>query len=135
MSSAHTILITGGNTGLGLEIVKALCSSPDTYNIIIGSRSVKKAEDAIAGVQKDNSSSKSTLSAVQVDVESDDSINAAFQEVSSKHGHIDTLINNAGAGLGKATQNGEYSLREGWNKTWDIVSRVQLSIFSPSNVH
>lgn len=122
MSSSQIILITGGNTGLGLEVVKALYNSPDTYTIIVGSRSVPKAEDAIAGLKKDTIFSNSTLSTVQIDVESDDSINAAFEAVSSKHGHIDCLINNAGAGLGKATQDGEYTLREGWNKSWDIVS-------------
>lgn len=126
MASSQIVLITGGNAGLGLEVVKALYKSSNTYTIIIGSRSLSKGEDAIATLKQEHPSSSSTLSAVQVDVESDDSINAAFKTVSSKESRIDCLINNAGAGLGKATQDGEYTIREGWNKTWDIVSPSYL---------
>lgn len=133
MSSSQTILITGGNAGLGLEIVRAHYGSSNAYTVIIGSRSLQKAEDAIAGLKKEIPSSKSALSAVQIDVESDDSVNQAFKTVSSRHGHIDTLINNAGAGLGKATQDGEYSLREGWNKSWDVVSPAPIP--NPNQMH
>ena len=134
MASRQVVLITGGNTGLGLEAVKALFNSPNPYTIIVGSRFLDKANAAIATLQKENPSSSNILSAVQVDVESDDSINAAFKTVSQNHGHIDCLINNAGAGLGKATQDGEYTLREGWNKSWDVNvtgSHIMTHTFAP----
>lgn len=120
MASTQIVLITGGNTGLGLEVVKALYHSSNPYQILVGSRSLSKADAAIAALKRDNPSSTSTLSAIQIDVESDDSIAAALTTISSTHPHIDCLINNAGASLGKATQDGAYSVRDGWNKSWDI---------------
>ena len=116
----YTVLITGGNTGLGLEVVRALYTSQNAYTILLGSRSLSKADSAIATLKLETPSSTSTLTPIQIDVESDDSITAAFATVSQQLPHIDCLINNAGAGLGLATQNGEYTLREGWNKSWDI---------------
>jgi NAD(P)-dependent dehydrogenase (short-subunit alcohol dehydrogenase family) len=62
----------------------------------MGSRSVEKAENAIAKLQQECPESENTVEAVQVDLTSDDSIQAAFDKISSSPGHIDTLINNAG---------------------------------------
>ena len=134
MASPQTILITGANTGLGLEVVRALYSSPNPYTIILGSRTLSKADDAIATLKGEGSSSKNALSSVQIDVESDSSITAAFQTISSTHDKLDCLINNAGAGLGVATQKGEFSEREGWNKSWDINvtgSHIVTTTFMP----
>ena len=44
------VFITGANTGLGLEIVKALYSSPHSYDIIVGRRLVSNGEAAVASV-------------------------------------------------------------------------------------
>lgn len=96
MSSAPIILITGANTGIGFEAIKALLGSPDTYTILLGGRSFQKAEDAVRLAKALFPNSQSVLSAIQVDIEDDDSISKAFDEVSAKHGRVDVLINNAG---------------------------------------
>lgn len=44
------ILTYTGNTGLGLEVVKALYASPWPYQLIIGCRTVVKGENAIASL-------------------------------------------------------------------------------------
>lgn len=93
--SKHVVLITGGNTGLGYEIVKALIQNGD-YEIIISARSAQKANSAIAKLKSEVPSSTSTLSSVSIDIESDESIQSAFKELSAKYSKIDTLINNAG---------------------------------------
>ena len=62
----------------------------------MGSRSLEKAESAIEKLQKECPETKNTVEAVQVDLTSDDSIQAAFDKISTSPGHIDTLINNAG---------------------------------------
>ncbi|CAK1358635.1 unnamed protein product [Cercospora beticola] len=119
MSSGKTIvLVTGGNTGLGLDIVKALYTSDRAYNIVIGSRNVQRGEDAIASVKQELSDSKSSLSLVQVDISSDESITAARDQVASRFGHLDVLINNAGANH-DAEFDGKLGSREGWLKSWD----------------
>lgn len=121
------VFITGGNTGLGLEIVKALYKSPKAYEIIIGSRQVTNGETAIATVQKEIPTSASTLSVVQADLSSDDSIESAIKTISSKHGHLDVLVNNGGAGFDGALRDGKLSIREAWNKSWDTnVSGTQV---------
>lgn len=120
MSDKHTVLITGANTGLGLEVVKALYKADEPYEIILGSRSIDKANDAIATVKQETPSSQSNLSALQVDVSSDDSIHKAFEQVQSQHGKLDTLINNAGASFDYSAQQGQMTVREAFNAAWDV---------------
>ncbi|RMZ80461.1 hypothetical protein DV737_g3038, partial [Chaetothyriales sp. CBS 132003] len=109
-----------GNTGLGLEVVKALYVSSHAYEIIVGSRSISKAEAAIESLMKEVPQSSSTLSIVQVDVSSDASIDAALKDIVSKHGgRLDVLINNAGANFDGDIASGKLGLREAFNTSWD----------------
>jgi len=94
MASKQVILITGGNTGLGYETVKALCQSSTAYEILIGSRSVQNGEDAVEKLKKEVSETVSAISVVQVDISSDDSIEKAAEHVKAKYGKLDILINN-----------------------------------------
>ncbi|KAI8631637.1 NAD(P)-binding protein [Xylariaceae sp. FL1651] len=118
-SDKKIILITGGNTGLGLETVKALCQSQTPYEIIIGCRTVSKGEDAIAALKKEVPQTASTLSTLQVDLESDDSLEKAVSAISSKHGRLDVLINNGGASFDYDILQGKMSIREGFNASWN----------------
>jgi NADP-dependent 3-hydroxy acid dehydrogenase YdfG len=51
MASDPVILITGANTGLGFETVKSLCQSPKAYTILLGGRSIDKANAAAKEAQ------------------------------------------------------------------------------------
>ena len=92
-------LVTGANTGIGYEIVKALCQSSTAYEIILGGRTLSKVEEAKQMLHSEHPSSPSTLSTVQVDVSSDASIDAASAAIKERHGRINILINNAGITL------------------------------------
>lgn len=134
MASKHIVLITGANTGLGYEVVKALYKSDAPYEILLGSRSIDKANDAIKSLQQDSSPGKSQLSSVQIDVSSDDSIRNAFEQVKSQHGRVDTLINNAGASFDYAAEQGKMSLREAFNAAWDVNvsgTHIMTNEFAP----
>jgi NAD(P)-dependent dehydrogenase (short-subunit alcohol dehydrogenase family) len=96
MSNNSIVLITGGNTGIGYETVKALYASPEAHTIIMGSRSLDKAAEAISTLKSEIPESKSEIVPVQIDIESDASMEAAFKTVESQFGRIDALVNNAG---------------------------------------
>ena len=122
MAPSRTILISGANAGLGLEIVKALCGSSQQYTIIMAARSINKATDAIAEVEKLHPTTQSKMIPLTLDVESDQSIAAAAAHVEQNHEVLDVLINNAGASFEQAVAQGTsgMSLREAFNKDWDV---------------
>ncbi|EDO04659.1 hypothetical protein SS1G_07142 [Sclerotinia sclerotiorum 1980 UF-70] len=130
----EVILITGANTGLGFEIVKSIYASERAYDIILGGRSLAKIEDAIDCVTKEMKELNSKLYPLVVDIEHDDAIARAFEEVKEKFGKLDVLVNNAGAQLDQRLTSGEMSEREMWNKSWDINvsgSQIMTSTFMP----
>jgi len=122
MSNTPIILITGGNTGIGYETVKALYASPTPSTILMGSRSLTKAHAAISTLQSEVPDSSSTVTPLQVDIENDDSVQAAFNEVHSKHGRIDALVNNAGASFDLLMRNDASiaTLRTAWDKAYSL---------------
>ncbi|RYP15404.1 hypothetical protein DL765_005740 [Monosporascus sp. GIB2] len=113
MAGKSIVFITGGNTGIGYETVKALLGSDRPYLVLMGSRSLDKAKSAIESLKKEVPQTSSSVEAVQIDVASDESIAKAFETVKASHDHIDVLINNAG-------KEGTLTTREAWNKTFDV---------------
>ena len=134
MSPKTIVFITGANTGLGYEVVRALYKSSKPYSIILGCRTVSKGEEAISKIQKETPSSASLIEAVAIDVESDESIQQAYATISAKYGRVDVLINNAGASFERQIQDGSLTMREGWMKCWNVnVAGTQIvtTTFAP----
>lgn len=96
MSGKTIAFITGANTGIGLETIKALFASQEPYHVLLGARDLSKADAAIAKLKDEFPDTKSTVEPIQIDVVSDDSIHKAFEMIRSKFDKIDVLINNAG---------------------------------------
>lgn len=96
MEGSRIVLITGGNSGLGFETIKSLLRSEHRYQILLGSRVIKKGQDAIYSLLSEFSSSISSIELIQVDIEDDESILNVFTQVEERHGRIDILVNNAG---------------------------------------
>ena len=121
MASPKVVLVTGGNDGIGYEIVKALLESGNAkYQVILGSRSVEKGKLAIDKLHQEVPETSSTVELVQVDVTSDESIQKAFEQVSASPGHLDALVNNAGATFDIQYVAGKISLRDCFNKAYDV---------------
>ncbi|HAA13146.1 MAG TPA: short-chain dehydrogenase [Cytophagales bacterium] len=85
-----TIIITGGNRGLGLETAKQL--SDQGYRLILGIRKESELE-ATAATFKENGT---PVLCYQLDLSSSNSINDFVAFVQKEVGGIDGLINNAG---------------------------------------
>lgn len=96
MVSPNIVLVTGGNGGLGYEIVKAFYEADKTYRIFMGSRSLDKGKEAIKRLDEECPGATNTVEVVQLDLTSDESIEKAFAQVQADVGYIDTLVNNAG---------------------------------------
>ncbi|KAK5133682.1 hypothetical protein LTR08_007436 [Meristemomyces frigidus] len=120
MAGKQVVLITGGNTGIGYETVKALYQSSTAYDILIGSRSIEKGNAAVSSLEKESPNSSSTLSVVQVDLTSDESIERAVAVIKDQHGKLDVCINNAGGSFDRELQAGRLSIREAFNASWDL---------------
>lgn len=86
-------LVTGGNGGIGYEICVALAAAGN-FHVLLGSRSIDKGKKAISDLKDSNSSA--SISLLQLDVTSDDSIRNAVEHTESTYGRLDCLINNAG---------------------------------------
>ncbi|KAI8163453.1 Short-chain dehydrogenase/reductase tropE [Colletotrichum sp. SAR 10_65] len=116
----RVVLVTGGNTGLGLEVVKALYTSLTPYQIILACRTVAKGESAIANLISQFPQSHSCLSTVQLDISQDNSIESAVQQIDFRFGRLDVLINNAGVLHDSDIAAGKMSLCEGFNTSWNV---------------
>lgn len=119
-SAKPIVLITGANAGLELSIVEALCESSSAYEILVGCCSAKNGEDAIEKITKNAPNTLRTSSVLQVDLASDESIQNAAEQVSSRFDRLDVLVNNAGANFDFQVQSQNMGTRELWNATWDI---------------
>ena len=96
MSLPKILLITGANSGVGYEAVKAFLESVKPYHILLGSRSLAKAESAVNTLRQEVPNATNTVEPLCLDVTSDESIDQALEQVKASRGHIDVLINNAG---------------------------------------
>ena len=116
MAATKTItLISGGNTGIGYEIVKSLCQHPDQH-ILMGCRDTEKGEAAVASM-----GAPRNVNPIQLDVQDDESIDHAVKTIEQLFGKVDILINNAGT-AGRA---GGFDRKP--REIWDEVFAVNVT--------
>ncbi|XDG03645.1 hypothetical protein ABKA04_003260 [Annulohypoxylon sp. FPYF3050] len=97
VSEKTVVLVTGANSGIGYETVVALSSASADFHILLGSRSIEKGQKALESLQETHgSSSKGSISVLQIDVTDQNSIQAARDQIEAEFGKLDVLINNAG---------------------------------------
>ena len=127
------VLVTGGNNGIGYETVKALLTSPKPYHILLGAR-LGKAPAAVSKLHSECPGATNTLVPLDVDLTSDASIEKAYEQVKNDPGHLDVLINNAGATFDIEYQRGKVSLRESFTRSYDVNvagTHVLTHVFIP----
>ncbi|KAI4520707.1 NAD(P)-binding protein [Schizophyllum commune Loenen D] len=89
--SGKVMLVTGGNSGIGKETVKALLQH--NAKVYIGARSPERAADAIKDLLKETGKEAYFL---RIDLGDLKSVKAAAEEYQSKETQLHALFNNAG---------------------------------------
>ena len=90
--TGKVVVVTGANSGLGLESTKALAAKGAT--VVMACRNMSKAEEARAEVLAGNPNAK--LDLMQLDNASLASVRAFADAFKAKYDRLDILLNNAG---------------------------------------
>lgn len=92
MSSNKTAVVTGGGSGIGHSICKALGASG--FNIVVLDMNLQAARSTAEEIIQANGSA----TAMQVDVSDHNEVQAVFAIIAQQHASLDVLVNNAGIG-------------------------------------
>uniref|UniRef100_A0A0A9W0V9 carbonyl reductase (NADPH) n=1 Tax=Lygus hesperus TaxID=30085 RepID=A0A0A9W0V9_LYGHE len=88
--SSKVAVVTGSNKGIGLQIVKNLCSKFDG-TVYLTARDVKRGEAAVSQLKQEGLSPAFH----QLDIDDLESIKTFASFIKTEHGGIDVLVNNA----------------------------------------
>jgi NAD(P)-dependent dehydrogenase (short-subunit alcohol dehydrogenase family) len=91
-------LVTGGSSGIGLAIARAL--GEDGYGVTISARRPDKLEAAARGLAAAGIDSQ----AVPAQLGNEDEVVAMVDAHREKYGRLDVLVNNGGVGIGEAME-------------------------------
>jgi NAD(P)-dependent dehydrogenase (short-subunit alcohol dehydrogenase family) len=86
-------LVTGGNRGIGYELVRQLALKG--FKVILASRDPEMGHKAAQKLKESNLD----VSFVVMDVDNQESISQAANKVNERYGRLDVLINNSGVYL------------------------------------
>jgi NAD(P)-dependent dehydrogenase (short-subunit alcohol dehydrogenase family) len=87
-------LVTGGNKGIGLEISRNLSHAGCT--VLLGARDAERGQEAVRQLGQ---AGLGDVHFIEIDVTRQDTIAAAAQQIESRYGRLDILMNNAGVNL------------------------------------
>ena len=90
--SGRVAIVTGANSGLGLETARALAGRG--ASVVLAVRDLDKGRQAVEAIRADHRGAD--LGLQQLDLASLDSIRRASEEIGGRFERIDLLINNAG---------------------------------------
>ena len=92
--TARIALVTGGGTGVGYAIARALGSAG--YTVVICGRRADVLAKSAAELSRETAA---TITAIEADVGNQASVRALFDTISETYGRLDLLVNNAGTGV------------------------------------
>ena len=88
---AQVALVTGGGSGIGRYSAGALAAAG--FEVVICGRNLTTLEETISG------NKTGVISAIACDVSDPHSVDHLFAELTSKHGRLDVVFNNAGTNV------------------------------------
>lgn len=95
--ASRAALVTGGSSGIGLAIAKAL--GEDGYGVTISARRPDKLESA---AQELREAGIDEVEAIPANMAEEDDIKSLVAGHKERFGRLDVLVNNAGVGIGGA---------------------------------
>jgi NAD(P)-dependent dehydrogenase (short-subunit alcohol dehydrogenase family) len=111
--AGRTALVTGGDSGIGLGIARALCEAGMTVVVCgIVEETLEKAKDELSTV--------GTADTVRLDVRDRDGFGFLADRIDRDFGGVDVLVNNAGVGFLAPA-------REATFEQWDWVLDINLT--------
>jgi NAD(P)-dependent dehydrogenase (short-subunit alcohol dehydrogenase family) len=111
---SRTALVTGGNRGIGLAIVRALAEEHGMA-VLLGCRDLSAGKSAAAGI-------KGQVIPVEVDAGDDGTLRDQISALKAAHPEIDVLVNNAGV----------YPPGEVLAVAWpDLTEAFQVNVLGP----
>ncbi|KAF7312619.1 hypothetical protein MIND_00276000 [Mycena indigotica] len=113
-TTSQIVLVTGANKGIGFEIARQIARKGG-YHVLIGARDVERGKKAAATLTQEGL----PVEFLQLDSNSDQSIAAAVEEVSTKFGRLDVLVNNAAVAFDSWDPAQGMPTREVFAKTFD----------------
>ena len=113
-----TVLVTGSSRGIGRAVALKFASCG--YRVVIN---CARSADRMEEVKKEVETLGAECLAVQADVGNPEDCKRLFQEIESRFGHVDVLVNNAGISIIGLLQDLSF---EDWNR---IVSANLSSVF------
>ena len=123
-------VVSGGNKGIGLAIVRRLCKEFEG-DVYLTARSEERGKEAVAKLQAEGLKPRFH----QLDITSGDSVEALKQYMIQKYGGVDVLVNNAGMAYKMAStapfiEQATNTLKTNFTGTLNI-SRAFLPIIRP----
>ncbi|KAJ4359506.1 uncharacterized protein N0V89_000061 [Didymosphaeria variabile] len=113
------VLITGANQGLGYAIAEVFSQSKHPYTILIGARNELRGKEAVSKLLPTKTHTSSTISPIQIDVASSESITSALKTISTDYGRLDILVNNAGI-FGAPGKMWNSTTRPDWHAIFEV---------------
>ena len=92
----RAVLVTGGSSGIGLAIARAL--GEDGYGVTIAARRPEKLEAAAEGLRE----SGIDVHSVPANMAQEEAVVSIVDSHRERFGRLDVLVNNAGVGIGEA---------------------------------
>lgn len=93
MGRRDVVVVTGGNRGIGRELVRQMALRGDT--VVLGSRDPAAGRAAAAELERRNHIPDGRILPMRLDVTDPDALRAGADEIDARLGRIDVLINNA----------------------------------------
>lgn len=97
MNANDVALVTGGNKGIGRQIVQ--CLAQRGYTVYLGARSMERGRSAVEELRSESGASRGVepdIRFTRLDVTDPESVEASVNRIKIDSGRLDVLVNNAG---------------------------------------